>query len=868
MPTKTKLIVSDPVSRRICRMTSDGSGFETWGMLYKFGEFTITYATNGVAWDESRKRAYIAQDNGGVRYCELDDMTEGLWDVVGGQVAHLRCYGPILTPDKSKALVMHSAYVYSADCVDVATNTRDWNVAVPSSWDLQWGFSNHVGTYFYAYKGKHWGSYAGNLPIARFKVSDGAANACGWSPPANLVVLDVDINAADTYIYVLVHFSSTPAGGTRTAIVVLDAALNYISINYISALIVPNLSAWEESGCIDAEADYFCVAWKYAASEWRGSVFRLSTGAHIQTYTRTTDPKWCGTANIDSNQLWAIRGASVLVSETKYLAYQRCDSFFGVDPVSLVLTERYRVIDTSSLSEYQIETGTYVDRKWGDLGDQSCTGVVTAGDGYFLIGNWKIRGIVLFARNFPFSEPTSIWRASNGKLVVADGLARRTWRFTEYGGSQDGATLWNASVSSYQEYKAVAVNETPSPWRVAFEHGEPTDYAAWVDYWSWTNLVQSVIPGSLEVKFYYQRENYLYMTAFFSAQAVLWQVVGEDFAGKTALDLDVLGITDPLGIFKDSDGEFFLSVMNPTLEVGVHKFNDMVGSGKVHFGSKGSGVNQFDRPAGVACDGTYCYVADCDNERIARFDKTAFDGTGWATFGSRGVVGDNRFISPWNLVFYLESIVVKSEEDAPVWDREPEWPYQELDSVPSHKSEFTGAMEASSQWLTGWGQRSFVCKYVEDEAGIRAIRAFWGGRRGKHRYFFFKNFDDYSRVGYSVGSGDGSRTEWRLPHEPIKDDSEIIYLAGVAKVRDVHYTICNDTGIITFVSPPGLAVAITADYEFYHRVVLDMPNCRIDSDGCGRYLATLTVREISLSRIDFVGVGYGDGGYGDGGYGR
>ncbi len=67
----------------------------------------------------------------------------------------------------------------------------------------------------------------------------------------------------------------------------------------------------------------------------------------------------------------------------------------------------------------------------------------------------------------------------------------------------------------------------------------------------------------------------------------------------------------------------------------------------------------------------------------------------------------------------------------------------------------------------------------------------------------------YRAPGEAVGTGDGSKTEFMLGYHPIIAGSEKIYLNYVLTT---NYTINYATGKITFDSPPGNGVAITATY--------------------------------------------------------
>lgn len=67
-----------------------------------------------------------------------------------------------------------------------------------------------------------------------------------------------------------------------------------------------------------------------------------------------------------------------------------------------------------------------------------------------------------------------------------------------------------------------------------------------------------------------------------------------------------------------------------------------------------------------------------------------------------------------------------------------------------------------------------------------------------------------------VGVGDGTRTKWVLEMYPIKADSEVITVAGVAQTSTTDYTINDDTGLITFGSAPSdESEILTTTYSYY-----------------------------------------------------
>jgi uncharacterized protein (TIGR02217 family) len=87
----------------------------------------------------------------------------------------------------------------------------------------------------------------------------------------------------------------------------------------------------------------------------------------------------------------------------------------------------------------------------------------------------------------------------------------------------------------------------------------------------------------------------------------------------------------------------------------------------------------------------------------------------------------------------------------------------------------------------------------------------------------------YGTEGVTIGTGDTSETEFQLIHDwggyYSEDCARIlaspvprIYLGGVLKATPTHYSINMDTGLVTFVSAPGMGVVVTADFNHQYLV--------------------------------------------------
>jgi uncharacterized protein (TIGR02217 family) len=109
---------------------------------------------------------------------------------------------------------------------------------------------------------------------------------------------------------------------------------------------------------------------------------------------------------------------------------------------------------------------------------------------------------------------------------------------------------------------------------------------------------------------------------------------------------------------------------------------------------------------------------------------------------------------------------------------------------------------------------------------VSDLLAFFHARRGRSVGFLYKDWRDYIGTGEQIGVGDAAETEFQLvkTYDPGGVDPYIriirkpigsavrIYFDTVEQISG--WTIDVETGIVTFSSPPGDGVVITADYEF------------------------------------------------------
>jgi uncharacterized protein (TIGR02217 family) len=139
-----------------------------------------------------------------------------------------------------------------------------------------------------------------------------------------------------------------------------------------------------------------------------------------------------------------------------------------------------------------------------------------------------------------------------------------------------------------------------------------------------------------------------------------------------------------------------------------------------------------------------------------------------------------------------------------------------------------------------------VAHGIKTQEQLAALIAFFRARRGRAHSFRFKDWTDYQAVGQSLGVGDGVRTAFQLvklyTSGGITETRNITkpvagmlvpYLAGVAQVTG--FSVNAATGVVTFVSAPGVGVAVTADFEFDVPVRFDTDRLSSSLDSYGSF---------------------------------
>jgi uncharacterized protein (TIGR02217 family) len=161
------------------------------------------------------------------------------------------------------------------------------------------------------------------------------------------------------------------------------------------------------------------------------------------------------------------------------------------------------------------------------------------------------------------------------------------------------------------------------------------------------------------------------------------------------------------------------------------------------------------------------------------------------------------------------------------------------------------------QFTSGWEQRNinqdqplrkYIVEYVRGLEDLKRLHSFFLVVRGSGYSFRLKDWFDCSVLQAEglIGTGTGTaETEYQLykrysyggntfdkPVTKLVSGTTTIYKDGVAQTITTHYTLDEDTGIVTWVSAPnGNVISWSGDYDVPVRFTLDEFNIRIIKDG-------------------------------------
>lgn len=149
-------------------------------------------------------------------------------------------------------------------------------------------------------------------------------------------------------------------------------------------------------------------------------------------------------------------------------------------------------------------------------------------------------------------------------------------------------------------------------------------------------------------------------------------------------------------------------------------------------------------------------------------------------------------------------------------------------------TETAGGFEKRNQNWSGARLRFNVASGVRDRGDYETLLAFFYGRSGRARAFRFRDWSDSkssaidavpAAIDQSIGTGDGAAQFFQLQKSYVSGPVTYIRkitrpVAGTVKIalggipQASGWSVDVNTGLVTFTTPPGAGIAVTAGFEF------------------------------------------------------
>jgi uncharacterized protein (TIGR02217 family) len=158
----------------------------------------------------------------------------------------------------------------------------------------------------------------------------------------------------------------------------------------------------------------------------------------------------------------------------------------------------------------------------------------------------------------------------------------------------------------------------------------------------------------------------------------------------------------------------------------------------------------------------------------------------------------------------------------------------------------SGAEQRNINWQKPLG-RWDISTGLKTKTDIDTLKAFFLNRFGKAYGFRFKDWLDYQAVAQSLGTGNGTKTQFQIVKTYSSGGYNYNYdvkkpVAGTVKIylnsvlQSSGYSLDTTTGIVTFTTAPGSGVAVSADFEFDVPARFDTDALSARADGPGVYV--------------------------------
>ncbi|MCE9561884.1 MAG: DUF2460 domain-containing protein [Planctomycetes bacterium] len=158
-------------------------------------------------------------------------------------------------------------------------------------------------------------------------------------------------------------------------------------------------------------------------------------------------------------------------------------------------------------------------------------------------------------------------------------------------------------------------------------------------------------------------------------------------------------------------------------------------------------------------------------------------------------------------------------------NRTPVWKTRLQESVSGKQTSIADWSYPRWQWELTYDFLRQGTVHGSAYAEFAQLAGFFNQRQGQFDSFLYQDADDDAVTGQALGTGDGTTTAFQLIRpfggfiEPVLAPNTIshVYLNGVNQPSG--WSVSNwgvaSPGVVTFSSPPGNGVVITADFSFY-----------------------------------------------------
>lgn len=166
---------------------------------------------------------------------------------------------------------------------------------------------------------------------------------------------------------------------------------------------------------------------------------------------------------------------------------------------------------------------------------------------------------------------------------------------------------------------------------------------------------------------------------------------------------------------------------------------------------------------------------------------------------------------------------------------------------PEYATDVVASQSGFEQRNIAWSEaraRYNVAHGVKTKAQLDALIAFFRARKGRAYGFRFKDWTDYQATAETIGTGNGSQTQFQLVKRYLsgavselrsikKPVSGSVQIYSNATLQTAGVSIDSTTGVVSFVVPPATGVVITASFQFDVPVRFDTDRLSASLDAYG-----------------------------------